>query len=74
MDRKKEKQYEKVWVLFLTFQNRVRKISLKTIAGSEQKRKYIGQPKHLILIALKVLVLISASSIVLKCVEISISK
>lgn len=73
MDRKMKKQYERAGVLFFPFQNRMRKISLKTIAGSDQKRKYIGQSKHFIWLSLKVLVLISAASVVLKCVEINIS-
>lgn len=74
MDSKKKKQYERVRVLFSPFQNRMRKISLKTVAGSDQKRKYIGQSKYFIWLALKILVLISAASVILKCVEINISK
>lgn len=74
MDRKKKKLYERVGILIFPFQNRIRKIRLKTVAGSDQKRKYIGQSKHFIWLALKVLVLISAASVGLKCVEINISK
>lgn len=63
MDRKKKKQYERGRGVFCPFPNRMRKVSLKTIAGSDQKRKYIGQSKHFVWLALKVLVLISAASV-----------